>query len=82
MLKALLQGIIDGFALLFQGIVAILPTSPFKVLNSVVLDNKYLGWLAWIIPFPQIIGVLQAWVGVIIAYYIYMVILRWIKAIG
>lgn len=81
MLLFLLQTIIDGLAGILSLILFVLPDSPFQSLQSVAIDNKYLQWLAWIVPFPQIIVMLEAWLTAIVLYYVYIVILRWVKAI-
>lgn len=81
MLLALLQGIIDGLATALGGLVSVLPTSPFTALNAVTMDSKWFGYLCYIVPIPQIVGLLQAWGTSILLFYVYMIFLRWAKAI-
>jgi len=78
----MLQGIINAFVLLLNGIVAILPKSPFAGhWTDLVLDNKLLSALGWIIPFKSILAVSMAWLVAVGTFYLHMIILRWIKAI-
>jgi hypothetical protein len=46
------------------------------------LDDGLLGFIAWLVPFPEILAALQAWLLAIGLYYVYVVIARWIKLIG
>jgi hypothetical protein len=41
----------------------------------------YMGWINWLVPVDQIVAILTAWGSAILIYYIYVTILRWIKAI-
>lgn len=81
MLLTLLQSIIDGFGSILAGIVFLLPKSPFQAIDALTVGNDLLSSLAWLVPFPQIIALLEAWVGAIMLYYVYMAIMRWIKLI-
>ena len=81
MLLTLLQSIIDGFAGLLSNIILVLPNSPFNGLKAMTIDSQWFGRLCYIVPVPQIISLLEAWGVAVGAFYLYMVILRWIKAI-
>ena len=82
MLLKLFQGIIDGLASLLGTIINVLPGSPFNGLKAVVMDSKLFRYLAYVIPVPQIIALLEAWLVAIAVYYLYMAVLRWSKAVG
>ena len=43
--------------------------------------NKYLANLSWLLPIKQMIGILIAWLGCMLIYYVYSVVMRWIKLI-
>ena len=60
---------------------AVLPTSPFRGLIDSIGSFEYLGWLNWFFPVGECLAVLVAWVAVISTYYLYSIVLRWIKAI-
>ena len=77
-------GIFDAWCDALQGVLSriidLLPDSPFLLIdNSPIAD--YIGWLNWLIPMQQIIAILQLWVTAIAIKYVWVVILRWIKAI-
>lgn len=74
------NGIIKGMATALGAVVNILPNSPFQAIDNTAV-GEFLGSLAWIIPIPQIIAILQAWVVAVGIYYLVQVILRWVKAI-
>lgn len=76
----LINLIIKGLGTVLSWVFSLLPSSPFQIIdNSPVLE--YLGNLAWIIPFPQILSILELWVSSIALYYAVSVVLRWLKAI-
>lgn len=81
MLLSLLQSIIDGFASLLSTVVLVLPNSPFNGLSAMVLDSTWFGYLCYIVPVPQILALLEAWGVSVGLFYVYMIILRWVKAI-
>lgn len=81
MLLKLLQGILDGLGALLRLVIGLLPTSPFDGLRAVSLENEWIGFLCYIVPMPEIIATLEAWVVSVSAFYLYSSVLRWIKAI-
>lgn len=63
-------------------ILSFLPDSPFqKLLNSTPVAD-YLGYVAYFVDIGFIVSVFDAWLAVIAVYYVYMAILRWVKALG
>lgn len=65
-------------------IVSVLPNSPFLNIVRYAQQNSmvdYLGYLAWLIPIKQMLIVLFSWLGGMLAYYLYSVIMRWLKMI-
>lgn len=70
------------FASVLNIIFSLLPNSPFTNISTYDLTiSKYLGNLAWILPIKQIISILGLWLGCMLIYYIYSVVMRWIKLI-
>lgn len=74
-----------GLSEVFKFVINLLPNSPFlsiagnQAQSNVIL--KYLGTLNWIIPFDVLINITFLWVSAIGIYYLYQVVLRWVKAI-
>ena len=63
-------------------VLKLLPTSPFTSFIEACSDMPYLGWLNWFIPVGQMIAVGEAWLVAIALFYMYSIVLRWIKAIA
>lgn len=58
-----------------------LPTSPFVAFIDAMEDLPYLGWLNWFLPVGSIIAVGEAWLVSVGLFYLYSIVLRWVKAI-
>lgn len=65
-----------------QWVIALLPTSPFTTFINACSDIPYLGWFNWFVPVGQIIAVGEAWLVAIGLFYMYSIVLRWIRAIS
>lgn len=61
-------------------LVDLLPDSPFQSIEMSVFDS-YLGYINYFVPIDFMISTFLLWLSSISVYYIYSVILRWIKAI-
>lgn len=67
-----------------NSLIQVLPLSPFKgiVYNLESSEvQEILSYLNWFIPINEMINILSAWLAAITLYYLYVVILRWIKVI-
>lgn len=62
-------------------IISVLPKSPVQQFLNSFNDLPYLQYLNWFIPISSIIVVLEAWLVAIAIFYLYSLILRWVKAI-
>lgn len=60
----------------------VLPHSPIQRFLVSFDDLPYLSYLNWFIPVSSIIVVLEAWLVAIALFYLYSVIMRWVKLIG
>ena len=67
---------------LLDWVLALLPTSPFRSFIEACGEFPYLGWLNWFVPVGQIIAIGEAWLVAIGLFYMYSIVLRWIKAIS
>ena len=82
-----LSGIVDGFGSIansvFEGILLLLPTSPFvnikSYLDPVFLD--ILGYVNYYIPIGTLLSITAAWLACIAVYYLHQLVLRTIKAV-
>ena len=82
LLVFILNTIICLFAEVLNIVFSLLPDSPFLNISTYSLSiNKYLPNLSWLLPIKQIIGILVIWLGCMLIYYVYSVVMRWIKLI-
>lgn len=58
-----------------------LPLSPFRGVIQQMQGLPALAWLNWFIPVTWILNTMSVWLGAITIYYIYSVMLRWVKVI-
>lgn len=64
-------------------VLSLLPHSPFQsILSYIEPIGPYLGYLNWFVPIDWILSVLLVWLGVVATFYLYSIIMRWIKMIG
>lgn len=61
---------------------SVLPLSPLQQFIDQFRDIPYLGWLNWVVPVQGILTVLAAWLVSLAAFYLYSVLLRWLKVLG
>ena len=73
------SGLID----LAISIIEIFPTSPFVVLDELSNTEIYewIQMLNWFVPVSSFVAILEAWLSCVAVYYVYQVVLRWIKVI-
>lgn len=82
LLVFILNTIIWLFSAVLNIVFSLLPDSPFLNISTYSLSiNKYLPNLSWLLPIKQIIGILVIWLGCMLIYYVYSVVMRWIKLI-
>lgn len=67
-----------------KAVLALLPDSPFKILDNMAPTSeiaKLLGMVNWFIPIYSFIGILEGWLVCVGVYYVYQIVLRWLNAI-
>lgn len=62
-------------------VLKVLPTSPFKDFINALGELPYLGYLNYFVPIGTFIKIGTAWLGAIALFYLYSIVLRWIRAI-
>lgn len=66
----------------FLGVVLdVLPTSPFTSYIEALNSLPYLQYLNWFVPVGQIIAVGELWLVAVGLFYLYSIVMRWIRAI-
>nr|WP_325220002.1 hypothetical protein [uncultured Oscillibacter sp.] len=79
MFDALSDALVD----LAVSIVELFPASPFTVLDELGNSEVY-EWLRmvnWFVPIGTFVSILEAWLTCVAVYYVYQIVLRWIKVI-
>ena len=72
----------QAFSNLVGQIVQVLPTSPFASFIDQFSSLPWLGVLNWFFPVRQCLLVMAAWLSAITLFYLYSVVMRWVKVIG
>ena len=74
-----LKSLWDSFANL---LLSVLPTSPFTEWLDKLGNLPYLGWLNYFVPFNDFITIGTAFLGAVALFYVYQIVMRWLKVIG
>lgn len=69
------DGIIDS-------ILSVLPTSPFAGFINEFANLPFLGYLNWFFPVGACLTVMGVWLAAIALFYLYSILMRWVKMIG
>lgn len=75
----MMSGIFSAFA---EALTKVLPLSPFQQFIQNFRDLPYLGWLNWFFPVGDCLVVMLAWLGAVGLFYLYSIVMRWLKVIG
>lgn len=71
-----------GFKMLLLSIViALLPESPFEHYITWFSEIPYLKYLNWFIPIGEIVAITETWLSVVVVYYGYMVVMRYVNGL-
>ena len=64
-------------------VVELFPESPFVALDELSQSEFYewLQMLNWFIPVNTFVSILEGWLVAVGVYYVYQVVLRWVKVI-
>lgn len=73
---------VDVFNAFADSLMKLLPVSPFQRYLDMFSDIPYLGILNWFIPIGTFVRIGFAWLSVISVFYLYSVVMRWLKIIG
>lgn len=62
-------------------LLSVLPSSPFREWLSVFRSefSPFLGYLNYFVPIADFIRIIGAFLVVVITYYLYSIIMRWVK---
>ena len=72
----------QAFLNIVHQLVELLPTSPFADFIDDFGQLPWLGVLNWFFPVRECLIVMTAWLAAITLFYLYSVVMRWVKVIG
>lgn len=61
---------------------SVLPLSPFRRYLDAIGEIEWLGYVNYFIPIGTFIAIFNAWLICMALYYLYSIIMRWIKIVG
>lgn len=73
------QAVFEAFA---QKLLQLLPLSPFSQFIDQFRNLPFLGYLNWFFPVGDCLKVMAAWLTAVGVFYLYSIIMRWLKVIG
>lgn len=79
----MLDSLSDALVSFAVKVVELFPESPFTVLDRLSSSEFYewLRMLNWFIPVNTFVSILESWLVAVGLYYVYQIVLRWIKVI-
>lgn len=75
----------DSLVSLALQVLSFLPQSPFRPFIETFNDSQihlFLCYANWVLPIGRMITILTVWLTAVASYYVYQIILRWIKVIN
>lgn len=75
-----LSNVLVSFAV---GVIELFPTSPFVILDE-MSNSEVFEWLQmmnWFVPVNTFVGILEPWLSCVAVYYVYQIVLRWVKVV-
>lgn len=82
MFESLYTNIVNLVTKLLNAVISLLPHSPFADWIESFNVPNWMGWLNWFFPVGQCLSIMAIWLVAMGLYYLYSIILRWIKVIG
>jgi len=73
--------IIKALGAVLSFVLGILPDSPFQAISNSPI-SEFLSTLNFFVPVSEILSIGQAWLVCVGLFYLYQIVLRWVKAIN
>lgn len=74
----------SGLVTLALNIINVFPASPIQPLIASLRSSavaELLGFVNWFVPIGTMLGILSGWLACVAAYYVYQILLRWIRVV-
>lgn len=75
----------NGLVSFAVSVVNLFPPSPFLFLRDLAGDGTMqdiLSMVNWFVPIYSFVAVLEAWLGGVALYYVYQIVMRWLKVVS
>lgn len=82
MFDTLYNGIVNVINSVVDNISTYLPGDPFAPFIDDLSNIPWIGVLNYFVPIGAFLDILLAWVTALGVYYVYSIILRWVKVVG
>ena len=73
------QAVFEAFG---EKLLQLLPLSPFTQFIDLFRNLPFLGYLNWFFPVGDCLKVMAAWLTAVGLFYLYSILMRWLKVIG
>lgn len=73
------QAVFEAFG---EKLLQLLPLSPFTQFIDQFRNLPFLGYLNWFFPVGDCLKVMAAWLTAVGLFYLYSIVMRWLKVIG
>jgi hypothetical protein len=73
------QAVFEAFG---EKLLQLLPLSPFTQFIDQFRGLPFLGYLNWFFPVGDCLKVMAAWLTAVGLFYLYSILMRWLKVIG
>lgn len=80
----MIDGLTSALITAALSVINLFPESPFRPMINSFNDSvihTYLSYVNYLLPISEMIGVLSFWLVGVSVYYIYQLVLRWVKVI-
>lgn len=78
----LFNAVMSLLNMVLNGIFSFLPKSPFLGVMEYIDEIPYLEYICYFVPVTEIVAITTAWISAVAVFYVYQIILRWIKAVS
>ena len=81
-MENIIDSIVGFIGSALDTILSVLPTSPLQPVIASLSSVDWLGYVNYFVPVGSFVAIGSVWLTAIAVYYVYQVILRWLKVAG
>ena len=75
----------NGLVSFAVSVINLFPASPFLFLQDLAGNSTMADILAmvnWFVPIYSFVAILETWLGCVALYYVYQIVMRWLKVVS